>query len=587
MSQTNIPTTPPESQPPDGFDRFIEASGCLHIIRSFRMAIEPRVLAIALVAIIATFLLGIVLDAIYLGMGGGVPLDAIDRFIENPSAVALESDAASPSMASKEGGDADVASERAAGGSIKKRRSAPARSSSTGQQRRERASDKDRADRNQSATPPTSVAPSDAGVLGGAAGTKDQTPTSAAGSEPSSSSAQPKKEAGEERSARTDQAKAAQPPAGGQATHGVFEVWRKHERSAVLGLLTSSIPGTSVAHGSPVARHYVEEHTRFSPVQNLARIHGGVWWFLQFHPVYFFVFFLTGLGIWSICGGAICRIAAVQFAREEKITHRQALAYAWEKRTALFFAPCVPVAFLAVVALGIMLIGMVIRLPVLDVLAVVLLPLSVFLGGLITWLGIGLAVGGSLFWPAVATDGIGAFDAFGRAFQYTLPRPWKTIQYAIITLLYAGFCCVFVNLFILVTLWMTRALTGIGGSWFGAWPRAGGSKMDVLWPAGGDALYTWPADVSWHEYPAAVFVGLTVLLVIGILWSFLASLFFSSSTIGYFLLRRDVDGTDLSEIHWEDDDSDDPGFEPTAAVEPAGGDIPLPTIPETPDPDQS
>ena len=277
----------------------------------------------------------------------------------------------------------------------------------------------------------------------------------------------------------------------------------------------------------------------------------------------------------------------MQFARDERITHRQALRYAWEKRDALFFAPCVPIAFLAVVALGIMLIGVVIRLPVFDILSAVLFPLSMFLGCLITWIAIGLAVGGSLFWPAVATDGVGAFDAFGRAFAYTLPRPWKTIQYAIITLIYAGFCCVFVNLFIFVTLWMTRALTGIGGSWFGAWPRTGGSKMDVLWPTGGNTLYTWPTDVSWYEYPAAIFVGLTVLLVLGILWSFLASFFFSSSTIGYFLLRRDVDGTDLSEIHWEDYDSDDLGLEATTpAPQPTGGDIPLPTITEGAGPDQ-
>ena len=585
MSQTKIPTTP--SQSPDGFDRFVEASGCLHIIRSFRMAIEPRVLAIALVAIIATFLLGIVLDAIYLGMGGGVSLDAIDRFIENPSAVALEADAASLSIAGGERGDADPAGDLGVGGSIKKRPRSPAKVPLTREELKRRARDKAPADRNETATPPASVAPSDAGVLGGAAATKDQAPTSATGREPSSSPTQPKNKVEKDRPVSKDRAETAQPAAGGHATHGVFEVWRKHERSAVLGLLTSSIPGMSVARGSPVAGHYVEEHTRFSPIQNLARIHGGVWWLFRFHPVYFFVFFVTGLGIWSICGGAICRIAAVQFARDERITHRQALRYAWEKRDALFFAPCVPIAFLAVVALGIMLIGVVIRLPVFDILSAVLFPLSMFLGGLITWIAIGLAVGGSLFWPAVATDGVGAFDAFGRAFAYTLPRPWKTIQYAIITLIYAGFCCVFVNLFIFVTLWMTRALTGIGGSWFGAWPRTGGSKMDVLWPTGGNTLYTWPTDVSWYEYPAAIFVGLTVLLVLGILWSFLASFFFSSSTIGYFLLRRDVDGTDLSEIHWEDYDSDDLGLEATTpAPQPTGGDIPLPTIPEGAGPDQ-
>jgi hypothetical protein len=111
--------------------------------------------------------------------------------------------------------------------------------------------------------------------------------------------------------------------------------------------------------------------------------------------------------------------------------------------------------------------------------------------------------------------------------------------------------------------------------------------MDALWPTNADTIYHWPANVSWYEYPAALFVGLTVLLVLGLLWSFLASFFFSSSTIGYFLLRRDVDGTDLTEIYWDDAGSTELGFDaPPAAPQPAAGDIPLPTVPDQSHPEQ-
>ena len=38
---------------------------------------------------------------------------------------------------------------------------------------------------------------------------------------------------------------------------GIFKVWRTHERDCVLGLLGSSMPGSSLAAGTPV-RSYVE-----------------------------------------------------------------------------------------------------------------------------------------------------------------------------------------------------------------------------------------------------------------------------------------------------------------------------------------
>ena len=56
--------------------------------------------------------------------------------------------------------------------------------------------------------------------------------------------------------------------------HGIFEVWREHERRCVLGLLGSSIPGASVAVGTPLGA-YMEAHSRaqqVSQVQSLLRI---------------------------------------------------------------------------------------------------------------------------------------------------------------------------------------------------------------------------------------------------------------------------------------------------------------------------
>ena len=54
-------------------------------------------------------------------------------------------------------------------------------------------------------------------------------------------------------------------------------------------------------------------------------------WALKYHPIFFTIYGLFFLVIWSVFGGAITRIAAVHFARDEKISVRQALAFSTSK----------------------------------------------------------------------------------------------------------------------------------------------------------------------------------------------------------------------------------------------------------------
>lgn len=675
------PATEPPSQ--DGVDRLVEASGCLHIARSFRMAIDHRALCIALVALAATICVGSVLDWMYLGFGGGVRHDAIERFLD-PSAFDAAADAA-PRQSPKEApeseppppmrGDAikqgakrddpppprsrEEAMARAAearrarsepdqttrpepdvGGAFGQRAPMNPRADSgaaTPETRSPTPANRDgalgnggsAADDTSPSTRGTGAGDDEAGALGreGPGGDARTTPgrdaratpggdaratpgrasTAADGNESSDVGGNQSGDAGGNDSndrdgdesddgdaAGPDAASAGEPAgddlaSGNEDTagdagdrRGVFEVWWAHERAAVLGLLTSSIPGTSIARGSPIEDHFVSNHAHRSPIENLTRLHGGVWWLVRHHPFYFFVFFVCGLAIWCIGGGAICRMTAVRFTRDEVITYKQALAFAWGRREALFFAPCVALAIVAGLAVVITLFGVVIRLPIVDVLSVVLVPLAIGLAGAMTWCLIWLVIGGGLFWPAVAMEGGGAYDALGRTFHYAVNRPWKTMLYAVITLVFAGLSCAFVHLFTYAALWLARTLTGAGSSWLGLWPHAGGSKMEALWPAGADALYAAPTDLSFYEYPAALFVGFWVLIVIGLLWSFIASLFFSANTIVYCLLRRDVDHIDLHEIHWDETHTDDFGLDPPASTppppSPPPGDIALPTV---------
>ena len=356
-----------------------------------------------------------------------------------------------------------------------------------------------------------------------------------------------------------------------QGDHGILEVWRVHERRCVLGLLTSSLPGASLATGTPVGT-YVEAHSRANPLRNLAGMVYGLWWLISYHTVYFVVFALGALLIWSAAGGAICRIAAVQFARDEKLTMMQALGYARGKLFGGFFlAPCIPLVFIGITVVLLGMGGFMLRLPVLgDLICGLAFGLAIVGGFAISILLLGLAVGGNLFWPAVAVEGADAFDSFSRGMSYPLSKPWKTVLYAVIALVFASICWVFVNLFTFFMLTITRAIVGFGTAPFGWLSREVDgekiSKLNLLWPlTGPNALHAWPdwGQLAWYEYISAFFIAGYVLIVIGLVWSFLVSLYFSGSTIIYYLLRRDVDGTDLEDIYIDQEDEGDPASVPS------------------------
>ncbi len=367
-----------------------------------------------------------------------------------------------------------------------------------------------------------------------------------------------------------------------QGDHGVFEVWRKHERRCVLGLLASSLPGASVAAGTPVGT-YVRAHARANPLRNLTGMVYGVWWLFSYHTVYFVVFALGALLIWSCAGGAICRIAAVQFARDEKLTMTQALRYSWGKLFGGFvLAPCIPLVFIGITMALLVMGGFMLRLPVLgDLICGLAFGLAILGGFVISILLLGMAVGGNLFWPAVAVEGADAFDAFSRGLSYPLSKPWKAVLYAVIALIYTSICWVFVNLFTFVMLTVTRAVVGFGTAPFGWLSREVDgekiSKLNLLWPLPGPtALYAWPewGQLAWYEYISAFFIAVYVLLVIGVMWSFLVSLYFSGSTIIYYLLRRDVDGTDLEDIYLDQEDDGEPSSAATSAVKASNSQAP-------------
>ena len=322
----------------------------------------------------------------------------------------------------------------------------------------------------------------------------------------------------------------------------------------------------------------------------------GTRWLVGQHLFFAVLFLLGTLAVWSLFGAAICRIAALEFAREDKIGVGPALRFAREKFFSGFFmSPLLPLMILAAVGLLLAIGGFFLWIPAIGNLFAIPFVLALLGGAAMALLLIGTVGGGSFFWPTVAVEGSDGFDAISRSFSYFFGRPVRTIVYGLTALFWGGVCWGVLKFILGLSLLATHAcvkfgMGGFGTGWWGLRPEAGegATKLDVLWqvPQLPD-LYHWgqQAHMGGWEIFAAGCIGFWVLIVIGVLWAFLASYYFSASTIVYYLLRHEVDATDYDDVYLEE--TEEPAgavpSPPAAAVAP-GTSLPVVSVTAEPPP---
>jgi hypothetical protein len=91
--------------------------------------------------------------------------------------------------------------------------------------------------------------------------------------------------------------------------------------------------------------------------------------------------------------------------------------------------------------------------------------------------------------------------------------------------------------------------------------------MDAMWARPTfTTLHEWNWEaMSGPESVGAVLLAIWVYLVIGGVMAFVLSYFSGSTTTIYYLLRREVDATDLDEVYVDDDEDDEPFEAPDPA----------------------
>ncbi len=287
-----------------------------------------------------------------------------------------------------------------------------------------------------------------------------------------------------------------------------------------------------------------------SVAENIRDCFRAVGWALRYHYIYCLVFVTVALAVISVAGGALCRIAALQFAQGEKPGLTEALRFSGRRFTSFFAAPLTPIIIIAFMGLFVFLLGLIGNIPRAGELLVGIgLPAALVAGALVAVLVIGAVAGVGLMFPAVAYDGSDCFDSISRSFSYVYAQPSRMAFYSAAASIYGAVCYIVVRFFVFLMLWVTHSFLGLG-----IWTDSnteGVNKLTAIWPKPElmDLLgSSEPVPTNWTELWASRLVYLFVLVVIGLMVSFIISFYFSANTVIYSLMRNRVDNTALDDI---------------------------------------
>lgn len=297
----------------------------------------------------------------------------------------------------------------------------------------------------------------------------------------------------------------------------------------------------------------------------------GPVWLWKYHTIFAILFTVLFLLVWAVFGGAISRIAAVHVARDEKISVRQALRFSLNKVLSFVFAPVIPLIIVAVIGLLIAIGGLLLYIPVAGPIVVgAMFFLALLAAVVITLVLFGTIGGFSLMYPTIAVEGSDSFDAISRSFSYVFARPWRMIFYTAVAIGYGALTYLFVRFFVWIVLLVTHAFASL----FLRGAESGGTAywFQQIWPEPGtfwsmklpyDVNY---AGLAWSEDIAAFLISFWVYLLIAMVGAYAISYFLSVSTIIYTLMRREVDATELEDVYVEELEDDLGDIAPVTAT---------------------
>ena len=262
--------------------------------------------------------------------------------------------------------------------------------------------------------------------------------------------------------------------------------------------------------------------------------------------------FLWSLCVWAIFGGAITRMAAVQFAREQQVGLRAALKFAGRRFLDYVSAPLLPLGavmlLVSLCALG-NLLG---RIPGAGEYIVGLFwGAGLLVSFLMALILIGIGTGWPLMFATISVEASDGFDGLSRAYNYVFERPWLYLWSIVVAMCYGSLVIFFV--------WFVGQFVIELSQWGAAWSLGATdaasllSKTPELFRTSQAEPVNSPEAYSQGARLVGAWLCGLALLVMG----FVHSYFWTTATVIYFVLRHSADGNDFDEVHLDDSSEPD------------------------------
>jgi hypothetical protein len=293
--------------------------------------------------------------------------------------------------------------------------------------------------------------------------------------------------------------------------------------------------------------------------------------------LYFLLCAVWELLVWGLVGGAITRIAALKFTRDEALGPVAALKHAAGKLPSYSLPPLVALCGAAVFALQLAVLGVLMRLDFFAFLAGVIWPFVLMLGLLMAILLLGALIGWPFMWATISVEGTDAFDALSRSYAYTYQRPFRLLWYVLFAALLAALSMFVVKMF---------AASAIAlGDWSINWgldqetmdevvrpnalPRDVDTDVAAVAPLAPPALEPparEEADMNTVDEEAGQELGMFRLgarrtiyfwksLMAALAAGYQAGFLWVAAVGVYLLLRRDIDGVQTTEVYLDQDEA--------------------------------
>lgn len=268
---------------------------------------------------------------------------------------------------------------------------------------------------------------------------------------------------------------------------------------------------------------------------------------------------LWSLGVWSVFGGAIARLAALEFATKNRASLWSGFSFALKRFLSFFAAPLLPIAAIlalwACCAIG----GALGHIPYVGETIVALLwGLGFCAGLLIVLIAVATCGGWPLMIAGIATEASDGFDGFSRSFSYLYGRPWLFVRSVALAIVIGAVTTVVIEqATALVVMTTDRTASTFHQSDTGNVGRIMVTGVQITYRLAEATDLTGALVIAWH--------GVLFLLAAG----FSASFFWSAATVIYFLVRLADDGTKLDEI-WVDEPADEHDGIPLSGIAATG-----------------